>query len=82
MAVGAALQEVSRQLGQLTLKARATAYDPGAAVPYERARRPGLGTQGRAVMVLANHFAVRGCFGAVALARGPGLGASGAQLVA
>ncbi|GBF95153.1 hypothetical protein Rsub_07737 [Raphidocelis subcapitata] len=56
MAVNNALQAVAFQLGRLELRAAPTAYDPTSQVPYQRARRPGFGTQGKAVNVLANHF--------------------------
>lgn len=56
MAVVSAMDAVAKQLDRLTLSARPTAYDPNAAVPYQRAVRPGVCTQGRVVNVLANHF--------------------------
>lgn len=51
-----ALAAVASQLSRLTLTARATDYNPHSEIPYQRAVRPGLGTQGRSVTVLANHF--------------------------
>ena len=57
MSVQAALQSVAGQLSRLTLATRGAApYDPRRG--YQRAVRPGLGTQGRQVTVLANHFAL------------------------
>jgi hypothetical protein len=56
MSTQAAMASVAQQLGQLKLTAAATRYNPGADVPYQRAVRPGLGTQGRQMTVLANHF--------------------------
>lgn len=41
-----------------TPAAHASSYNPSSAVPYSRALRPGLGTQGKPVTVLANHFAL------------------------
>ncbi|KIY93567.1 hypothetical protein MNEG_14395 [Monoraphidium neglectum] len=50
------MAQVSAQLSRLTLAARPTAYNAASEIPYQRAVRPGLGTQGRPVTVLANHF--------------------------
>jgi hypothetical protein len=56
MQKSAAMAQVSAQLSRLTLAARPTAYNAASEIPYQRAVRPGLGTQGRPVTVLANHF--------------------------
>jgi len=54
-----ALKSVAAQLARLKLSAKATTYNPGADVPYQRAVRPDYGTQGKPVTVLANHFALK-----------------------